>query len=233
MGQEQSPHDYNDRSNDLSDLDRTQPSPTRPPRQLDWRPPDYQSGETTPEEKPPVRRVQRPARRRRPPTEGAPAWVVGLGVGALLAVIVLLALAFVVSRPTPPPKASPTTDVRTPTITMAPRTTFTPPPQETATSASGAAEETPAATLPLPDEIGVGGHVRVVAPAGLKFRRSPGTAGELIQLLNVDTVLEVIGGPQQADELTWWQLRKLDDGQEGWSADSAGEDVLLEPAPAP
>jgi hypothetical protein len=45
--------------------------------------------------------------------------------------------------------------------------------------------------------------------------------------------LEVVGGPVEADGYTWWNLRKLDDGQEGWSAEGAGEDIFLEPAPAP
>jgi hypothetical protein len=229
MGQEQPQHDYHDQS----DLDRTQPSPKQPPRQLDWRPPDYQSGAGEPiQEAPSVRRVSRPAPRRRPPTESAPAWVVGLGVGALLAVILMLAVAFVLSRPPAQPEPTATVFVVTPTATLVPRPTFTVPPDVTA-AAESPTEEPIATAAPPPDTIAVGGYVRVVAPVGLSFRQTASPEGALIEVLNTSAVLEVIGGPQQAAGYTWWQLRKLDDGQEGWSAASSGEDIFLVPASAP
>jgi len=229
MGQEQPTPDRNDQP----ELDRTQPSPTRPPRRLDWRPTEYQAGgEEPPQEAPPVRRVPRSGpSRRRPPTEGAPAWVVGLGVGALLAVIILLVVAFVFSRPSAEPEPSPTAIVVTPTATLVPRPTATPPEEVTATPEVGPTEEAP--TESAPGSISVGGYVRVVAPAGLSFRQSASTAGELIQVLDSGTTLEVVGGPAEADGYTWWKLRKLDDSQEGWSAVGSGEDIFLEPAPAP
>lgn len=228
MGQEQPRPDYDDQS----ELDRTQPSPSRP-RQLDWRPTDYQSGGEGPEQETvPVRRVQRSSRRRRrPPTEGAPAWVVGLGVGALVAVIILLALVFLLSRGPGEPEATPTANVVTPTATLVPRPTFTPVAPATATLPAEAAEETPATALPS-DTISVGGYVRVAADAGLSFRQSPSTGGALIVILDPGATLEVIGGPQEADGYVWWQLR-AEDGREGWSAVGLGEDVFLEPAPAP
>ena len=241
MGQEQPPYDYNDQSNDQSDLDRTQPSPIRPPRQLDWRPPDYQAGGAEPlqeepltdETKPPVRRMARPGpRRRRPPTEGAPAWVVGLGVGALLAVILMLAVAFVLSRPPAEPEPTATVFVVTPTATLVPRPTFTVPPEAT-TAAGSTTDESPDTTAPPLGEIGVGGHVRVVALPSLSFRQTPNTSGALIQVLGNGSVLEVIGGPREAEGYTWWQLRTQDDGREGWAAAGSGDNVFLAPAPAP
>jgi hypothetical protein len=54
----------------------------------------------------------------------------------------------------------------------------------------------------------------------------------LVIVLDPGATLEVIGGPRDADGYVWWQLR-LADGREGWSAAGAGEDVFLEPAPAP
>ena len=184
-----------------------------------------------------MRRVPPPNRRRRPPTEGAPAWVVGLGVGALLAVILLLAVAFVLSRPPAEPEPTATVVLVTPTETLVPRATFTPVPEITSTSATSpeatAGGEAPAATGVAPTTITVGGYVRVAAPAGLSFREAANTSGTLIELLETGTVLSVIGGPQQAGGFTWWQLRKLDDGKEGWSAAGSGEEVFLEPAPAP
>ena len=221
---------------DQSDLDKTQPSPTFSPRDLDWRPSDYQSGgDAPPPDAPSVRRVSRPeVRRRRPPTEGAPAWVVGLGVGALLAVIVLLVVAFVFSRRSNQAAAepSPTPIIVTPTATLAPR--------PTATSATGAepTEAAPtndaAATIGAPtDTIAVGGYVKIVADSGLSFRQTASTTGALIQVLDSGSVLQVIAGPQEAGGYTWWQLRKLDDGQEGWSAQGTADQTFLSPAPAP
>lgn len=230
MEHEQPTPDYDDQP----ELDRTQPSPTLPPRRLDWRPPELQTGEAGPEqEAPPVRRVPRPAhRRRRLPTEGAPAWVVGLGIGALVAVILLLVVAFVFSRRSAQPEPSPTAIVVTPTPTLVPRPTATGPMEVLPTAAVGATEEAPVTTAPA-DTIAVGGYVRVAAPAGLSFRMNPATAGALIQVLDTGITLKVVGGPQEADGYTWWQLRTLDDDQEGWSADGSGEDVFLEPAAAP
>jgi len=221
--------------NEQSELERTQPS-APPPRSLDWRPPEYQAQE--PEESPPVRRVPPPnRRRRRPPTEGAPAWVVGLGVGALLAVILLLAVAFVLSRPPAEPEPTATIVVMTPTETLVPRATFTPVPVATATPEgqpeATTAGEAPASPGVAPDTIAIGGYARVAAPAGLSLRETADTNGVRIELLETGTVLSVIGGPQQSGGFTWWQLRKLDDGTEGWSAAGSGEDVFLEPAPAP
>jgi hypothetical protein len=149
----------------------------------------------------------------------------------LLAVILMLAVAFVLSRP--PAQAEPTATVFvvTPTATLVPRPTFTTPPQ--ATVAESATEESPAATAPPPDQISVGGYVRVSALSGLSFRQSPSTGAALIQVLGNGAVLEVIGGPREADGYTWWQLRTTEDNREGWSAAGAGEDVFLAPAAAP
>lgn len=232
MGQEQPTSDHNDQP----ELDRTQPSPSQPPPHLDWRPAEYQSteggGETDPEA-PPVRRVSRPVnRRRRPPTEGAPAWVVGLGIGAVAAVIILLIVAFVFSRGSSEPEPTPTAEVVTPTPTLVPRpTATTAQTASTATAGSGSTEEV-ATTAPPTNVIAVGGYVRVAAQAGLSFRQTADTNGVLIIVLDAGDVLEVIGGPQEAGGYTWWQLRR-EEGQEGWSAAGSGADVFLVPAPAP
>ncbi|MGD9099015.1 MAG: SH3 domain-containing protein [Anaerolineae bacterium] len=218
MGQHQPPQNHNDQL----DPDRTQPSLTRPPRQLDWRPQDYQSGELDPEQPPPVPR-------RRPPTEGAPTWVVGLGVAALMAVIVVLGLLFVASRPPAQSEPTATAVIVTPTATLVPRLTFTAPPPATDTPVV----EMPTATPPPPDTIAINGYVRVVAPSGLSFRDAASTDGAKLQVLDTGAVLLVVGGPQDSGGYTWWKLRKLDDGAEGWSAAKSGDDVFLEPASAP
>lgn len=234
MGQRQPPHDYEHNQDDRPDLDSTQPSSTRPPRRLDWRPAEYQSdsadvpGSDYPS---PVRRVRRPQARRRPPAEGAPAWAVWMAVGVLLAVVVLLAFLLITQRRSAQPEPTATVRVVTPTATLPPRPTATAP--LVATEAPEPTAEDTVPTAPPPDTIGIGGYVRVAAAAGVKLRQAAGTDGALIEILAAGTVLQVIDGPQVVSDLTWWQLRKLDDGQEGWSAAQVGEDVLLEPAPAP
>ncbi len=220
MGQHQTPQDHNDQP----DLDRTQPSSTRP-RQLDWRPQDYQTDETEP---PPMARR---APRRRPPTEGAPTWVIVLGVAALMGVCLVLGVLFVASRDQEQSLPTATAVIITPTATLGPRHTFTALPQETPTTA--VEQATVAVTVPPPDVIAVGGYVRVVAPSGLTFRDAASTGGARLLILDSGSVLLVIGGPQEADGYTWWKLRKLDDGTEGWSAARAGDDILLAPASAP
>jgi len=100
--------------------------------------------------------------------------------------------------------ASPTA---TPTVLVRP--TFTPVPTATPTP-------TPTPTpRPLPTEIAVGGFVKVVN--GVNFRTEPTTQGQLIRSLADGVVLEVIGGPQDADGFTWWQLKDVD-GSIGWAA---------------
>jgi hypothetical protein len=149
----------------------------------------------------------------------------------LVAGILLLVVAFVFSRRSAQPEPTPTVMVVTPTATLIPRPTATPPTVSTDTPEAAATAEAPA-TAPPSDTIGVGGYVRIAAPAGLSFRETPSTSGELVQVLDSGSVLEVIGGPQDADGYTWWQLRR-DDGKDGWSAAGSGEDVFLEPAPVP
>jgi hypothetical protein len=64
----------------------------------------------------------------------------------------------------------------------------------------------------------VGGKVKVTGTgAGLNFRDQPTTSGAILRKLPDETIAEVIGGPRQANAITWWQL-KLDDGTTGWGA---------------
>ena len=100
--------------------------------------------------------------------------------------------------------ASPTA---TPTVFTRP--TFTPVPTATLT-------RTPTPTpVPPPTEITQGGFVKVVG--GVNFRSEAGTQGQLIRVLADGLVLEVVGGPTEANKLTWWQLKDVD-GSIGWAA---------------
>ncbi len=220
------------------DAERTQP------RQLEWRPPEHRPDRSksdlqATQQAKPMRQGFYDRRYRRPPTEGAPTWLVFLGVGLLMAVIIALGAAFILSRKSREPAAEPTAvltlvPTHTAAITNTPLTTPTSgaPTGAPTDAPSEDATSGPATSAPPPGDITVGGYVKVVAPAGLSFRQSPETTGALIEVLNNGAVLEVIDGPQQGGEYIWWQLRKPD-GTEGWSAAGAGEDVFLEPSAAP
>jgi hypothetical protein len=107
-------------------------------------------------------------------------------------------------------------------ITAAPSPTFDAqsPPQPTATSALLPADSNsetaptfalegptlpPVILSPTPVSISVGQTV-IVNEDQLRLRSSPGLDGELISYLALGTRFSVIGGPQQASGLTWWQV---------------------------
>ena len=68
--------------------------------------------------------------------------------------------------------------------------------------------------------IGVGAKVKIVdtGPTGLNFRKTPARAGERIRSLPEGAIYDVVGGPQNADGLVWWELRDPSDNTTGWGA---------------
>lgn len=70
------------------------------------------------------------------------------------------------------------------------------------------------------EPIRVGAKVEVVdtGPSGLNFRKAPSRTGEKIRSLPQGNIYDVVGGPQNGDGLTWWQLKDPSDGQVGWGA---------------
>lgn len=68
--------------------------------------------------------------------------------------------------------------------------------------------------------IAVGARVKIVdtGPNGLNFRKTPSRTGEKIRSLPEGSVYDVIGGPQNADGLVWWELRDPSDNITGWGA---------------
>ncbi|MCL5994927.1 MAG: SH3 domain-containing protein [Chloroflexi bacterium] len=70
------------------------------------------------------------------------------------------------------------------------------------------------------DPISVGAMVKIVdtGPNGLNFRKEPSRNAEKLRTLPEGNVYEVIGGPQEADSLVWWQLKDPSDGIAGWGA---------------
>ncbi|NPA90379.1 MAG: hypothetical protein GXO55_02840 [Chloroflexi bacterium] len=93
---------------------------------------------------------------------------------------------------------------------------------------------TPTGAPPTSDVpvIHVGGKAQVVARVGVRLRKSPGyrnkPAGDILVVVPPRSVVEVIGGPQQVDDLRWWRVRWK--SYEGWMAEySAGGTRLLAP----
>ena len=59
----------------------------------------------------------------------------------------------------------------------------------------------------------------VVTNDSVNLRSDPTIDGELILTLPADTELTIIGGPETADDYTWWQVSDQATGDEGWVAD--------------
>jgi hypothetical protein len=69
--------------------------------------------------------------------------------------------------------------------------------------------------VPITNQPPVVGRQAVVIGAGdcLNFRASPGTGGESLSCQQDGNSADVVGGPQVADNVTWWQLKDL-----GWAS---------------
>ncbi len=65
-------------------------------------------------------------------------------------------------------------------------------------------------------EIGIGATVRTTS-AAVNLRSEPSTSSNAITQLDEGVELLVIGGPEDADEYTWWQVQGVDNDElEGW-----------------
>lgn len=89
----------------------------------------------------------------------------------------------------------------------------------------------PTPTLtPTPAVITVGVRVEVVNRSGARVRVSAGTndaVNRILRVVNHNHVFEVVSGPQQANGLTFWQVRDLTTGEVGWVAESDGQSQIL------
>jgi hypothetical protein len=176
-------------------------------------------------------------------------WVLIGGLAGLLTIglIGLGVVQFINKRsaPTPTPPGLPTlalpatataapVAVATPTIISVPAN-----PTSIPTAEVVQPTDTPAPTVPsTPTEIQVGGYVRITNTegAGLSLRAGPGTNNARLVVADADSVLPVIGGPNEDEQgeqddngnvYVWWYLRYTD-GTEGW-----GRSDFLVPAPPP
>jgi hypothetical protein len=71
--------------------------------------------------------------------------------------------------------------------------------------------------------IGVGAYVKVgrTEGVGLRMRAEASTSAEIRFTAMDDEVFQVIGGPLQADNYTWWQIEApYDKNRSGWSVES-------------
>jgi len=88
----------------------------------------------------------------------------------------------------------------------------------TATSAAGQATATPseptaAGTFAEGDKVVVAG----TEGAGLRIRMGAGTGYDRIKTVDEGTVLEIVGGPKDANNIAWYQVRDSS-GTTGWAA---------------
>jgi hypothetical protein len=81
----------------------------------------------------------------------------------------------------------------------------------------------PVVLSPTPETIGVGKRVVVVdaQDSGLNVRSGPGLDNEVRFIADNGNTFTVIGGPTQANSLTWWQVQDPSDtSRTGWAAAS-------------
>jgi hypothetical protein len=170
-------------------------------------------------------------REKRPHTrQRLPAWIPLLVSFAAILPVCVLSLSLL-DRLRPAAKALSIATATTVYITPATTpTVFVPP---TATPYVAPTETPlPSPTVPAaagdPTMIAVGGKARIVntGGAGVNFRDRPTISGKLLRKLPEGNVYEIVGGPQEADGYTWWQLRDSTDGTLGWGAQN-----FLSPAP--
>lgn len=120
----------------------------------------------------------------------------------------------ITNQPTQAPTLMATLAVEpvTPTLQVLPTlATFTPAPVEVAATPTGEPAAAPATTL------AVGSKAVANAGAGLNMRSNAGTGNSIVQRLPKGAEVEVIGGPKEANNYTWWQVRDSA-GVTGWVA---------------
>jgi cytoskeletal protein RodZ len=98
----------------------------------------------------------------------------------------------------------------TPTREVLPLRTHTPTPAEVSVTPTPAESEAAA-------ELAVGDTVTVsdTGGAGLNMRAGAGTGHAKVKTLREGAEVEIIGGPEDANGYTWWQVRDAD-GATGW-----------------
>lgn len=76
--------------------------------------------------------------------------------------------------------------------------------------------------------IAPGATVIIISPGGINVRTAPGMDAGREFVANHSETFTVIDGPQQADDLTWWQIRDPRNNRTGWAAENDGLSDLME-----
>lgn len=113
------------------------------------------------------------------------------------------------SQPTPTATAAPTA---IPTLILVSPPTVAPTPPSAAT--------TPTPPLPPPTVLAIGGYATVSGASTLNVRDQASTNGAIVDKLNSGVVVHIVGGPQTAGGLDWWQVDSWPNsgGKSGWCA---------------
>ncbi len=160
-------------------------------------------------------------------TRSSPPWL-WIGLGAIVTVLAIAVAVLWVRLLLDIPSVE---DESTPTVILQTAVLTSPPPTATVGGAAPAETAQPAdpggqpivtdePTVAPPGALAIGVTVVVVdTGVGLNLRAEPIVAPDNISALVPDgTALEVIGGPEEDGDFTWWQLR-MTDGTEGWGVD--------------
>lgn len=164
-----------------------------------------------------------PDRKTNDPTPGnkQPIPWLWLGLGLVATMAGCMAAWFIVGNWLLEPPAQ-SADPLDPTIII-----LTAPPSPTAAPTGPAVLPTPIPTftpIPTPDtavappEITTGYYATVANTdgLGLTVRGGPSTKNIVVTVVDEGTTVFILGGPQEAENFVWWQLR-LDNSLEGWA----------------
>ena len=163
-----------------------------------------------------------------------PLWSIALMLLTVIAVLVAIVLLVFVIGGNTAPESDPIILVITSPPTDAPPATATLDVTATTNVVNGTAIALPQFVLegptlppvylsPTPDAVAVGRQVEVinVGENGLNVRAAPGIDSALLFTARENTVLEILAGPESAqnDSFTWWQIRDVFTGETGWAVD--------------
>ncbi len=84
-----------------------------------------------------------------------------------------------------------------------------------------------------PTRLWVGGYaaVSMEPPLPNNVREGPGTNNHLIGKIQAGYPMEILDGPECANNWTWWKVRSLVDGLTGWTAEGDANGYWLVPCP--
>jgi uncharacterized protein YgiM (DUF1202 family) len=85
-------------------------------------------------------------------------------------------------------------------------------------ASSGTEGATPPAATPAAEGEFATGDTVVTTVESLRIRSEPSTEGEAINTLPLGAELTIVGGPEEAEDYTWYEVEVTDTGATGWVA---------------